>query len=302
MRRKGALPFIGCGSLGLLALVVAGCGSSTKTPATDGGTDTPVEVHADTGGGTDTRDTGTDRGNDLATDRTIDTGPGIDVSQSICSGVSPPHQLIADFADSNGFAFGTFGQDQVLGGTYVVSTGLDPEDFGGMSWHLTGTVHGRQDFFGLYWTCNAAANGGCTMDASQYAGIQFTIRGNVGPSNALNFTLGRKENDTPAENPPANCGTCVVPADAASHEAACHGPLTTVPVGTNVATVTYRWAQFTGGAPQASVDPHQLTGILWYFNDAPASDGGTADGSADGGGGPSYTVDLTIDDIQFLPF
>ena len=60
-----------------------------------------------------------------------------------------------------------------------------------------------------------------------------------------------------------------------------------------------------GGSPNASVDPRQLTGILWYFHDAPPADGGTDAGAADGGadgGGPSYHVDFTIDNITFLPF
>ena len=63
-----------------------------------------------------------------------------------------------------------------------------------------------------------------------------------------------------------------------------------------------------GISPQASIDPHQLTGILWFFHDPSAdggslsADGGIFDAGADGPTGPSYPVDFFIDDIKFLPF
>jgi hypothetical protein len=321
MRSQRALPFIGCGSLGLLALLIGGCSSNSAKP--DGGsTDAPVtEVHADTGN-SDVKDSAPDR-TDTGSDRgpsTPDIGPAdhVDTNGSICTGVAPTASLIADFDGVNNAAFGTFGADPLVGGTYVNLTSSLTEDFSNQNWHLVGTVFGHQDFFGLYWNCTAAASGGCTMDASQFSGIQFDIKGNVGPSHTLNFTLGRAENDTATAN--AMCGSCVAPADASSTESACRGPriVLNVPLTTSATdagtatTVTLHWADLSGGVPNASVDPHQLTGILWFFTDPPAADGGTATdaGSTDAGdastdgprpGAPSYDTDFFIDNVRFLP-
>jgi hypothetical protein len=314
MRRQRALPIIGCGSLGLLALAIGACGSSSKTPVdasspTDGAT---TDVHADTGTTDVPKDTGVDRGNDLAVDR-----QSPDVPQNICSGVVPNHQVIADFQGLDNSAFGSFGIDPVIGNTYVNAVGINAEDFGDQTWHLTGTVYknadGHHDYFGLAWNCTAAPNGGCTLDVSQYAGISFTIKGSAGPTRNINLTLGRADDDLPAAN--AMCGSCTVPTDASSSEAACHGPRLAIPLladPTAVKTVSLYWTDFVGGSPKVSADPHQLTGILWYFDDpttvsadgGTATDGGGTDGSTDAppAGTPSYSTDLVLDNIQFIPY
>ena len=312
MRFQRALPVIGCGSLGILALVIAGCGSSNKS-GNDSSVDSgPAEVHADTGNSDVPKDTGVDKAQDTGVDKPVDKGSSDvrDTNGSICTGIAPSAPLISDFTSMSGAAFGMFGVDPIIGGTYVKSQfqTLDPEDFLNSTWHITGTVFSHNDLFGIYWNCTAAASGGCTLDASMWAGISFTIKGNVGPDNALGFTMGRADDDRPTEN--ATCGTCVPAADAATPEDSCHGPRTTVTVPgdhTTVKTVTLLWADLTGGSPISSIDPHQLTGILWFFHD-PSADGGTTadagvtDGSTDGPTGPSYPVDFTIDDIKFVPF
>lgn len=316
MRLKRALPVIGCGSLGFLALVIAGCGSSKGNNDAAVTNDSATEAHGDTSI-SDANDTATDKGPDLAVDRpSIDVARDVvDSSGSICLGPStvPVSALIADFESGTSVAFGTLGLDPIVGGTYAVDV---QEDFGDQSWHIVGDVHGQQNFFGLYWMCAAAPRGGCTMDASKYAGIQFTIKGYVGPSRTITFTMGRAENDTAGEN--AMCGTCVAPADAATREDACHGPRKVLTLPANPMTpmtVTLLWTDLVGGSPKDSIDPHQLTGILWYFTNAPAGDGGAVDaglpdaaglldGSADGAstGAPTYPADVTLDDIKFVPF
>jgi hypothetical protein len=300
--------------------VIAACGSSKSNTDAAVDNDGAADIHADTSG-PDVKDTAIERGPDVATDRgsTDVARDTVDSSGSLCMGPStvPTSALIADFEGADHTAFGTFGTDPVIGGTYVNPAEDVQEDFTLLNWHITGNIFGQQDFFGLYWNCSGAPSGGCTMDASAYAGIQFTIMGNVGPSRTITFTMGRAEDDTPSEN--AMCGTCVVPADAATHEDACHGPrkVLTLPANaTTPMTVALRWADLVGGSPKSSIDPHQLTGILWYFTNAPPADGGTADaGAGDAGdaagdaaseggstGAPSYAVDLTIDDIKFIPF
>ena len=46
-------------------------------------------------------------------------------------------------------------------------------------------------------------------------------------------------------------------------------------------TVTLLWTDFSDGSPHDSIDPHQITGILWLFHPLPApADGGTDAGDA----------------------
>jgi hypothetical protein len=51
--------------------------------------------------------------------------------------------------------------------------------------------------------------------------------------------------------------------------------------------VILSWADLTGGKPQASITPSQLTSISFYFSYSPTS--------------ASYPVDITIDDLSFVP-
>jgi hypothetical protein len=73
-------------------------------------------------------------------------------------------------------------------------------------------------------------------------------------------------------------------------------------------TIMLRWADLIGGSPNVSADPHQITGMLWYFDNPPAgTDGGATDAGADGGAPDAappgtYYMDLTIDNIEFIPF
>jgi hypothetical protein len=290
-----------------ILFVAAACSSSStpkSTPGTggQGGTSAGTAGHAGTSGG-GTSGTAGHAGTSGGTAGTVGTGGGGAGGQSICSGVKPTDPLISDFSTGTNSAFGSLGVDPVVGNTYVSGTSLT-EDFSNSTWHLTGQAFGRQTFFGISWTCPAAPSGGCTLDISKYTGISFTIKGNVGPSGMINFTLGRKENDRPAEN--AMCGTC-----AGADETACHGPrlaVTVPPASGAAATVSLTWAQFVGGAPQASIDPTSpLTGMLWYFDnqaaDAGVLDGGTAGTDAAVGDagptGPSYPIDVIIDDLKF---
>ena len=310
MRFQRALPVIGCASLGILALVIGGCSSKSNNKTDSGVDSSTMDAPMDHMTTPDVpKDTGVDKGKDAVVDTFKPPTDVRDTNGSICTGIAPAAPLISDFASVSGATFGMFGQDPVVGGTYMKSAALNDFDYNDASWHITGQVFSHHDLFGIYWNCTAASSGGCTLDVSQWKGISFTIKGNVGPDNAVGFTMGRADNDTPTEN--ATCGTCVPAADAATAEDSCHGPRTTITVPsdhTTVKTVNLLWADLTGGSPQASIDPHQLTGILWFFHDAPADagssteDGGIFDAGADGPSGPSYAVDFVIDDIKFLPF
>ena len=157
----------------------------------------------------------------------------------------------------------------------------------------------------------------------------------------MTLSLGRAENDPAPAN--AGCGTCVLPAgsDAAIGDY-CRGPRVDVPGAGRRQRDDGHTAvdRLPGGSPHDSIDPHQVTGILWLFHDPPAPDGGTGNdggtdapmrdrrrqrqrrrpvqrrrrhvrggsarrptaGASDASTGPGYNADITIDDITLVPF
>jgi hypothetical protein len=286
---------LGIGCLAWLAAGAAAC-SSSKGPAdagstTDGGSN---DKNASPDTPKDMGNTATDAPKDMK--QTVDTFVSIDVPPDVplCMGATgrqPAHALIADFNGQSNDAFGVLGTDSVVGATYEKPEASISADFSGMNYHITGTVADDKTYFGFYWTCANSPNGGCSLDVSQFKGIQFTIKGNAGPGGQLGFTLGTAQNDSKPEN--AGCGSCTATGDA-SVEDSCHGPRVLVPVTTGVMTKTYLWSDLTGGKPRDMIDPTQLTGILWYFLPPPA-DGGTA-----GDAGASYPIDITLDDVTFV--
>jgi hypothetical protein len=271
------------------------------------------------------------------------TPPPMDVQNPLCQGVSPTTDygdpyVIADFNGGTDQTFAAFGNGMVSGGTYPgIGTGYPFTDVSGLNWHITGTVGPMDDaHFGIYWLCTLTnASGGCLLDVSRFKGISFKVKGYAGPDHQITLSLGRGENDPSVAN--AGCGSCVLPAgsDAAIGDY-CRGPRTnfTVPADGSETTVTLVWTDFHGGSPHDSIDPHQVTGILWILHnpvvpdggsdsgtdapvDAPVStddgsamcsdDGGACEAGADGGAddastGPGYNADITIDDITLVPF
>jgi len=331
--------FVGLGAVALLAMGIAACGSSNKPkvePGADAGTDGKT-------------DTATDVRPDVKPDVRPDLPP-VDLGMPLCEGTEPTTDfldpyVIMDFNDGSGTPFmgpnssGLVGQ----GGTYTTDPGYPVSDFSGNNWHLTGTVGPTDNaHFGIYWQCILpTAGGGCTLDVSRFKGIRFKVKGNAGPDHQMTLSLGRAQNDTNLQN--AGCGSCKLPVGSdASTDDYCVGPRVffTVPADGSEATVTALWTDFHGGSPYDSIDPHQITGILWIFHSPAAPDGGTDaavdapmstdDGSAsdagmcsDDGGtcdagapnaggddgsasdastGPGYNADITIDDITLVPF
>ena len=329
----GVSQLVGLGAVALLALGISACASSSgkPNPVVDAG---PV----DTGTVTDVRP-------DIKPDVRPDLPP-VDLGMPLCDGTEPTDDflhpyVIMDFNDGSGTPFmgphsnGLVGQ----GGTYTTDPGYPVSDFSGNNWHLTGTVGPTDNaHFGIYWQCILPnAGGGCTLDVSRFKGISFKVKGNAGPDHQMTLSLGRAQNDTNLQN--AGCGSCTLPAGSdASTDNYCVGPrvLFTVPADGSEATVTALWTDFHGGSPYDSIDPHQITGILWIFHspaapdggagndggvDAPVSsdaglcsdDGGMCEAGApeagsDGGSasdassGPGYNADITIDDITLVPF
>jgi hypothetical protein len=337
---------------GLSAVLSAGLGAckdnalpvdSRDAAAVDTGshpTDVAAEVKADVP---------IDRGQDLPPTDVVVVNP-------LCQGVPPTANtsdpyVVANFDNANDSTFSPFGSGEpISGGTYT--SGGVQQDFSGQNWRLAGTVASGDEHFGIYWTCSLpTAGGGCTLDTSRFRGMRFTVKGNVGPDHAMSFSLGRAENDPSVAN--AGCGSCTVPAtsDAAVGDY-CRGPrvMYNVPDDGQPHTITVLWTDFTDGSPHASIDPHQLTGMLWIFHPPATTDGGASDAGDAGSDGPmsmpdadatdapasttdgatdapastgdaatdagdndagasdalppgqGYSVDITVDDIQLVPY
>lgn len=199
-------------------------------------------------------------------------------SAPVCYGVAPRSPLIANFDDLTGNAFGVYGVDPVVGATNTQPP-LLTQDFSQGNWHIRGTVPQVATSFVLYWKCPSLTIGSCSLDASQYLGIQFTLSGQGGPTSTLGLKVGRGEDEVSLSG---TCGSCAAPSGG------CQDPTTTINLSPAQGTQQYRvyWTQLAGGQPIDGIAPHAITSIVWTFPAAVSA---------------AYDVDITIDDISFIP-
>ena len=229
-----------------------------------------------------------------------------------CTGTPPPAALISDFSIAAGattpVVFGTWGQS-IYGGAYVypgatpacgtgaVSAYPLTQTVTGGSWNVQGTV-GAYSGLGLWWECNtgtaAAPNyaPACTIDASAYGGISFTVSGSIGPVSSGTGTVGltmavstpsTTAPKTDSAGNPKNCGTCT---------AATCGSSVVVPVAATATTVTLTWDQL------GVTTPNAITGISFSFTDPFGLNGGYATSPPTA---TPYPVNISIGDLQFIP-
>ena len=216
-----------------------------------------------------------------------------------CLPVTVP--LITDFTyvpDAGSTASVHFGDDTTTfsGSEYVYPTVggyLPTSDVTGNNWHIFGTI-GDYSGFGLSFDgCNR-------VDASAYQGISFTISGSVASGNFVTMDVGTL-NDTPAASWLNAHGSTVAP-DAPGRclptsgtnvysQASCADPTRTIPVTATPTTINVLWSDFSGGRPEASVDPSGILTIYWSFP-TPAGVGTSSV--------MTYTVDITIDNLTFI--
>ena len=227
-------------------------------------------------------------------------GPGPDTSKAIAC-PTPTDSLIMDFTDdpSGEGVQATFGDftETFSGGTFVYPSEetmpLYPltSDVTEGDWHITGEV-GDYSGFGLFFQ-------DCTkFDASAFDGIEFTIRGDVGMGNTLEFRVGTAantvshewlhENGQTAE--PVNFGRCIPPGSN-QYDGSCTEPKVSVTVTDTPEVVTVLWEDLTGGSPESFVTPSELTSIAWAL---PAPSGVGTESVI------TYSVDLVIDDLRFV--
>ena len=324
IRRASSISGIGFEWFVVVGLMV-GCGSSTMKASGTGGsvggiqasggaavtTTGGVAVTATGGaasgtGGSSSAATG---GSTAVGSSTVDCNPPV---TTYCTGTVPPAALISDFSIAAGattpVVFGTWGQS-VFGGSYTYpGTGADcatgavsayplTQTVTGGNWNIQGTV-GTYSGGGLWWSCNMGTAGAasyisaCTIDASAYTGISFTISGSIGPVSQGTGTVGLTVAvSTPSTTAPKldsagnakNCGTCT---------ATTCGSSVAVPVTATATTVSLTWAQL------GVTTPNAITGISFSFTDPFSlnSGYGTTPYTA-----TPYPVDITIDDLQFTP-
>jgi hypothetical protein len=207
------------------------------------------------------------------------------------AGAADAGAAIADitFGDfTSTFSGGTFVYPNAAGDPYVVTS-----DMSSGEWHMSGNI-GNYSGFGLYFSgCNR-------IDASAYAGISFTVRGNVAMGNSISFQVSTSADEIShlylnsqamPPNPPsaANSGRCLPVMN--QYDGTCATPSFSVQVSTSEATIEVRWSDFSGGAPEAAVDPTEITGIRWILPNPVGA--GTATPTP-------YAADFYIDDLSFI--
>lgn len=206
-----------------------------------------------------------------------------------------PQQLITDFTAvltdagtaPTDLRFGA-GQGTLQGGGSVYPTTLKA-DFSQGTWHISGTVDNYAGF-GLYFdNCDR-------IDASAFKGLSFTLSGTV-PGGAITVGAGTVNNtptgtwmsttggDTTAKA--TDAGKCTPTSGTQYYHPGCTDPTAQVTVTATPTPQSIPWATLTGGAPDASVTPSELTSIYWIL---PWTEGRAP-----------YEVDIVIDNLGFIP-
>jgi hypothetical protein len=320
MIRTRALMVGGLGWV-LAAGTVAGCGSTSSKSAATGGESTAGGTTSASGATAGAAGSTSHTGGQAATagsGGTSTTGGtatggtgGVDCNPPKahqCTGTAPTSALISDFTAPDAGSptvFGGWGQS-IFGGTYVYPANptnpSDPcaaaapqfpltQDWVGNGWHITGQV-GTYSGGGLWWGCNTGTtaspvNTTCTIDASAYTGISFTVSGNPGPVvgdaglGAISVSVGDPSTTKPSMDSagnPKDCGTCT---------ASTCGSSVQVPVGSTPTTVTLTWAQL------GVTTPNAITQISFSLTVPPNMNWTTGISSS------PYAVDITVDDLRF---
>ena len=156
------------------------------------------------------------------------------------------------------------------------------------NWHISGTVDNYAGF-NLYFD-------NCTrLDASAYTGIRFTISGSLGggalamgmgtlnDAVAASWLIGKNVAGAKATDP----GCCVPTSGSDKYsQQDCVDPTKAIPVTATPTVISLAWKDFAGGKPVSYVEPKDIVSIYWYFTWS---------------SGSSYPVDITLDDISFIP-
>jgi hypothetical protein len=327
------------GGLGLgllvLASVAAGCSSSKSTPAPTAGTTGGAggatgaagsttggkAASAGSGGATTTGGAAATGGACAGPTGGTGTDPCADkppcATPTSCTAIAPTNALITDWTDVgqcpedmgtfvDGDHYSTKPTDNAnawwnhfFGGPYVYpsnpacSTSPLTQTISAHSWHVTGAIgNAAGDYagFGLWLEP-------CMADFSAYGGISFTISGTTDSTRTLKVVVQTSSNSAHAASScKSNVGTCV-----ATDGGSCTDASVTVTLSDTATTVTLHWTDFTGGSPNASPNPAEITGIQ-FQPPAPYTypwdnDAGTVVRTLSN----PYNLNVTIGDITLVP-
>ena len=278
----------------LLACGLVGCNSSASNNETGGsgggagGTTTPSGGSGGAGG------TSTPSGGSGG------SGSGGSISTGTASPdgklCPAPQALITDFTYTPGSDTTQvhFGNSTTLGGGEYVYGGLTGaplvSDTSNSNWHITGSV-GDYSGFGLYFdNCNR-------VDASAFKGISFKVSDTAISDGMITFGVDTLDNTITADwinshgGSSTGPGRCTPPADPTLNQysqSTCANATASIPVTATPTVQQVLWSDFTGGKPDANIEkPAEIIGIHWSFTWT--------------GAGTPYAVDLTLDDISFIP-
>lgn len=254
-------------------------------------------------------------------------GGGTGGGSSACTPVVVAGDLITDF-ETNWDAMadagkGQFKNEGYFGGTFTYPTsGSDPIPMSvvdGGAWTISGEI-GTYSGFGIWFDCE--------LDATQFAGVEFDVSGDAGPSGELKFLVQTSANVYDETKDHDYC----MPADPAEPWSDCVNPSVTHTVGATPMKVSVTWDQLMSGKPQAGVNAAEILGLQWEVTwpppaapsgtggaggsegAAPPVDVGGAGGGDAGGGGTdaggggsggaasmNYMINVVIDNIRFIP-
>ena len=274
----------------VLSLAAVGCGGSSNNSAGTGGhagtTSTGTAGTLGGGGTTGTGGTGTSAKNCTVVPATAADMSILDFTTPPAAGATPSF---------GGYMMGS----QYGGGTFIYpdkATEADQmglsNDFSGGTWHITGLVK-KYAGFGLYLTS--------VSDLSMFGGIQFDISGTftmVGTAAPPAVGITMTVTDTPHEvdslhtaDGRATCGSCA-PA-ATEYDGTCASGSKAITFNETSATQMIKWNDLTGGRRPPSFTgespmPSKIDAIAWAL-------------PWGGDTSPPYMVDITIDNIKYLP-
>lgn len=278
-KKQAFVRLLGMGGLVSAALISLGCSSSnsTSTPGTGGGS----------GGKGGSGSGGTSGGG--GTSGPVDAGPVYGCAMSD----PPPSPLIADFVSADGGVeltggFSAYGSNAVDLPSYSLTGGV---------FNITDAVvtSSGYQYVGVVLYFSGNTGGTDCVDASAYAGIEFSLSGTLmGTGCSLSYSTQDSEHSAVVIDPSTGKPTDPKASGAVGIAGSSYAPqlnilpamLTTTP---QTIKVPFDDSSLQPGVPTAGIDPKKITGAQWQLTVPPTGDSG----------GGECDLNVTIDNVTF---
>jgi hypothetical protein len=277
-RQRAFVGLVGLVSAGLISI---GCSSSNNNNTGSGGSTGSGGTHTTGSGGSGTGTGGTATGSG-------GSGGGANVNACGSGTTTPPAaDLITDFSDVPADAGSkiTFGSSSTVQGGVVTfqnpasTAGTATVANGALTYTATVSAAGTGADQYPYSGVVVYINGPACVDASQYTGVSFSIKGDLGtPACGLVFSFNDAEHGVMTTDPNGEVR--------ATGPSGSYSPQKPVTVTSTATTVMVAFGDPTGGSPSTPVDPKNLTSVQWQFTNSSTA---TA----------PCTANITIDDVKF---